>query len=189
MINITSLLSLHGFFKHLYVCRRFSCKACLCAFTLLAFVSVTTAASAEKPHIGWIENAQLSLHPELIVKAKIDTGAQSSSLHATHIEYLPPNAEQPDRVRFTLLTGKVMEQPLVRKTEIKLKTGGFQSRPVIRAQLCLGNRLQTIELNLVNRAHFAYPLLIGRPQLRDYLVDVSSKQLLGAPRCPEMPSK
>ena len=88
-----------------------------------------------------------------------------------------------------------LERPLLRVSHIKRRhadhTPGVEpkmhtSRPVIPMVICMGNERHTIEVNLTNRSHFDFPLLIGSKALRRYdaLIDVSRSYLAGTPACP-----
>jgi hypothetical protein len=59
---------------------------------------------------------------------------------------------------------------------IKRKEGGYVERPVIRFSFCIAGDVVTGEVNLAQRSHFEYPVLIGRNMLhkRGILVDSGS---------------
>ncbi|TWI53477.1 hypothetical protein IQ22_02694 [Pseudomonas duriflava] len=151
--------------------------------------------SAEKSVYGLHEYVQL---PELNirVKAKLDTGAETASLSAHHIEPFTRDGEP--WVRFTMAHDTIhapsIERPLVRMSYIKRRQGDHMSgvelrhtpRPVVTLVACLGSQLRTIEVNLTDRSHFDYPLLIGSKALKHYgaLVDVSRAYSAGTPACP-----
>ena len=87
----------------------------------------------------------------------------------------------------------LFEQPLARISEIKSRAeeqGAASSpapvkRPVVDMQLCLGNQLRTVEVNLTDRSHFDYPLLIGTSALREFDVAINPAQRYTAnqPQC------
>ena len=58
-------------------------------------------------------------------------------------------------------------------------------RPVIDLQLCLGNQLRTVEVNLTDRSSFNYPLLIGAKALREFnaAVNPAKRFTAGKPAC------
>ncbi|QCU89514.1 ATP-dependent zinc protease [Thiomicrorhabdus sediminis] len=160
---------------------RFS--ALLLTLLLALPLAPASASSTEQHHtvIGWIEAIKISPTGEQVVQAKIDSGADNSSLHATEIEYI--EKDQQTWVRFKTIQGISYETPLLKKTSIKMKDGNRQQRPVIVANLCIGNRLNEIRLNLVDRGHFKYPALIGRSAMSGYLIDPKNKHLAGHPDC------
>lgn len=150
--------------------------------------------AAEKTVYGLNEYAQL---PELgrVLAAKLDTGAKTASLSARNIERFRREGET--WVRFELDTGEdgsaPIEKPLARISKIKRRAGDFDpdedktytARPVIALDVCLGNTLRTIEVNLTDRSAFQYPLLIGSEALKrfDALVDPILKYAAGQPGC------
>lgn len=80
------------------------------------------------------------------LRAKIDTGASTSSLHATDVEPFERDGQQ--WVRFTAHLGSVVqlrhrrcEAPLVTMKRIKSSNGQAQARYVIRTSLALGDRV------------------------------------------------
>lgn len=111
--------------------------------------------------------------PEIgeVLKGKMDTGALTASLSAKDIELFKRDGE--DWVRFRLATkdatDKVYEHKVARISRIKGRLDGDDEeepadpakRPVVNLELCLGNAKRTVEVNLVDRSHFNYPLLIG----------------------------
>jgi hypothetical protein len=129
------------------------------------------------------------------LKAKMDTGAMTASLSAKDIERFERDGE--DWVRFRLATENasdtLFEQPLARIGEIKsrVEEGGSASstsvakRPVVDMEVCLGNQARTIEVNLTDRSHFNYPLLIGASALRDFdaAVDPAERYSVARPQC------
>jgi len=137
---------------------------------------------------GWIEHARLEpLGIEL--EAKLDTGAQSSSLHAPHLERVNRNGEE--QVRFTVEIGDghpiELVLPVIREVAIKRHGGALQRRPVVRLGICIGRVLKYAEVNLVDRSGFDYPLLVGRSFLAgDFLIDPGKTRML-EPHC-EVPT-
>ncbi|MGV6396099.1 ATP-dependent zinc protease family protein [Pseudomonas caspiana] len=111
-------------------------------------------------------------------KAKMDTGALTASLSAKDIELFKRDGD--DWVRFRLATkdasNKVYEHKVSRISKIKSRSEGDDEdeeldptkRPVVDLELCLGNVKRTVEVNLVDRSHFNYPLLIGAKALREF---------------------
>ncbi len=154
-----------------------------CAWLALFLVVVGGDTNA-KEVAGWIE--WVRLEPSgLELKAKLDTGAKTSSLHATEIESYSRAGQKYLRVRIENAKGDstVLEGSLVRRANIKRHTGKSQVRPVIRVPICLGNVRKEVEVNLVDRGKFNYQFLIGRSFLKgDFLIDPARTFLL-KPRC------
>ena len=104
------------------------------------------------------------------LRAKIDTGASTSSLHATEIE--PFVRDGVEWVRFNAHLGTLVqlrhrhcEAPLVAIKTIKSSNGHTQVRYVIRTGLALGDRVWEVEFTLACRKSMRYRLLLGSKAL------------------------
>lgn len=135
----------------------------------------------EKVLIGRIEWVAL---PELKLKhkARIDTGAKTTSLHAVNIEEVEQRGEL--FVKFQTLDseGKIVE--VVRKVDATQKvsnTSGFVSkRYVIKEKIKIGNIEREILINLNDRSSMEYKFLVGRNLLLGrFIVDVARSHVLG----------
>ena len=113
--------------------------------------------------IGWRE--WLSI-PELgipRIKAKIDTGARTSALHADEIEVAGR------RVRF-VIDGKRYAAPLVGHKRVKSSNGHSETRAVIRATIQLGIKQLKTEITLTDRTDMDVPMLLGRNSIKGLFV-------------------
>ncbi len=157
--------------------------ACLCPVVMVT-ASVEAAA---KETVGWVERVRLS-PGNVTVDAKLDTGADCSSLGAANIVQFHRGGE--NWVRFEVLDrdGKkfTMERPLVRRIRIKQKLVDLKPdrRVVVRLGVCLGKLHREVDVNLVDRSRFAYGMLIGRNFMEGLLVDPNRKYT-AEPDCPE----
>ncbi|WP_434136217.1 ATP-dependent zinc protease family protein [Pseudomonas luteola] len=104
------------------------------------------------------------------LRAKIDTGASTSALHATEVVPFERNGER--WVRFTVHLGTLVqsrhrhcEAPLVAKKTIRSSNGHAQNRYVIRTNLALGNRSWPVEFTLACRKSMRYRMLLGSKAL------------------------
>ncbi|ACK69074.1 protein of unknown function DUF785 [Gloeothece citriformis PCC 7424] len=133
--------------------------------------------------IGWREWLNL---PELgikHIKAKIDTGARSSALHAFHIQ--PFQVQGKDMIRFGVHPYQrnnhdtiTAEAELLEWREVRNSGGVAQLRPVIKTQVELGEQQWLIELTLTNRDVMGFRMLLGREAVRKrFLVDPSRSYL------------
>jgi hypothetical protein len=154
--------------------------------TLTALVLAGPAASGRQKRIaGYIESVRI-MPGDLILRAKVDTGAEHSSLDARHIEEFLRDAKPWLRFSVTDQSNRtiVVERPVHRVARIRRHAGRIQERAVVLLGICLGATFKTAEVNLVNRAGFDYPMLIGRSFLDgDFLVDPGERFVL-EPACP-----
>ena len=124
------------------------------------------------PTIGWREWVAL---PELgveAIKAKVDTGARSSTLHAWSVEIVDrPHAGS--AVRFVLHPHQrdvsltvAAEAPLVGWRDVRSSNGTLERRPVITTPVVIAGRRVSMELTLTRRDEMGFRMLIGRTALR-----------------------
>lgn len=128
---------------------------------------------------GWIETARL-LPSGLELEAKLDSGAEHSSLHVEKRRYFRRDGER--WIRFTVegQSGRkvAFERRLLRKAAIKQLSGRSSVRPVVAIKICLGTVVKRVEVNLVDRSGYDYALLVGRSFLADsFLVDTAAEAL------------
>lgn len=143
--------------------------------------------AAEKKIYGVYEKVRLMDINGIVVKAKLDTGALTTSLGATKIKKIKKEGEE--WVRFKpQIQGEdlpVVELPLVRTSKIKRRLADILDddekthtrRPVVEIKFCVGGEIYPVEVNLTDRSHFNYPLLIGVSALRQFnvIIDPSLK--------------
>jgi hypothetical protein len=134
--------------------------------------------------IGWRE--WLSL-PQLgigEIKAKIDTGARSSALHAFDIETF--EVDGTSKVRFkvhpkqrnTVIT-VAAEAEVIDEREVRNSGGKAELRPVILTEVELMGRKWAIELTLTNRELMGFRMLLGRQGVRRRFLIDAGKSYLG----------
>ncbi|MBV6502973.1 MAG: hypothetical protein AKCLJLPJ_01031 [Fimbriimonadales bacterium] len=135
--------------------------------------------------IGWREWVTLPSLGGCRVKAKIDTGARSSSLHAFFVREF--SKDGCPWVRFTIHPKQrdshqavVVEAPLLEHRWVKDSGGRAQLRPVIETSVRLGPEEWTIEVTLARRDVMGFRMLLGRQALRNrFTVDPARSYLLG----------
>lgn len=136
------------------------------------------------PLIGWREYLIL---PELGitgVKAKIDTGARSSALHAFGMETF--TVEGKEKIRFQVHPYQKDEEytvhaeaEILEHREVRNSGGQAEMRPVIETMIEVGGQRWPIELTLTNRDVMGFRMLLGRQAVRyRFLVDAGNSFLL-----------
>ncbi|WP_244147339.1 RimK/LysX family protein [Desulfonatronovibrio hydrogenovorans] len=135
--------------------------------------------------MGWVEKTRL-LPDGPFLKAKLDTGARTSSMHARDIEPFEKDGQK--MVRFTVdaqcaRTGEKQvlqfEKPLKRNVLIRQHQRDPMPRPVVVMDFCLGGTVHSAQFSLTDRSGFNYPVLLGRIFLEDVaLVDSGSTGLM-----------
>ncbi|MEJ2344635.1 MAG: ATP-dependent zinc protease [Gammaproteobacteria bacterium] len=137
---------------------------------------------------GWVETVQI--YPGgVALAAKLDTGARLTSLHCKCVRLFARNGEKWVSVKLEGADGRVVsfERKVVRTTAIKRHYGKPQQRFVIKLGVCLKHVYKRVEVNVVDRAGFEYPMLIGRNFLAGgFLID-SGITRTGGPNCSDVP--
>lgn len=138
------------------------------------------------PVVGWIEKVQVD-GAKLPLKAKLDTGAHTSSIDAHIIKIFKKDGDKKDWVvyRVSMDSGKnvTFEDRVTRWVRIKTKTGKFIRRPVVMMHFCIGSVAIEGEVNLADRSHFIYPILIGRNMIKNHLIIDVTKTFTTVPQC------
>lgn len=142
-------------------------------------------ATRELVDIGWSECVDL---PDLglsRIKAKIDTGAATSSIHATRVSARTIDGQLMVDFWFRAHRGEPARKysaPGVEQRRIKSSNGSIELRYVIETTIIIGNIRWKGHMTLANRTTMAFPILIGRRALRrGFRVDCARKWVLGQP--------
>lgn len=138
--------------------------------------------------LGWREWVGL---PELNlakIKAKVDTGARSSAIHAFELDPYKKNGE--NWIMFAIHpeqnnTDIVIEchAPIKDRRIVSDSGGHKQHRYVIETPLVIGQSIITAEVTLTNRDSMMFRMLLGRTAIRDhYLIAADQSFLQGEPK-------
>lgn len=154
---------------------------------LLLFTSCAHSSDSKrdpsKKIMGWLEYA--NLEGDVLVKAKLDSGAKTSSIHGIHIKNFKKGKEK--WVRFTFedvdaLTKKPFkkeyERKVVRFVRIKDHKTKSRRRPVVEMEFAIDGKKYTTEFSVTSRKRFHYPLLLGRRFLKDVVYIDSAETFL-----------
>lgn len=169
--------------------KTFNLSASLVAWICLAWPSAVLAdgetRSGDLIALGFIENVSVG-KLGLEMKAKLDTGADTSSVHAHNVKVYK-RGERDNWVRFRLIgkDGRTVryDQNVIRFAHIKTKTGGLIRRPVIHLPLCVGGKWGKAEINLADRGDFDYDILIGREFLAQRILVDSGRTFMAEDDC------
>lgn len=128
------------------------------------------------------------------VKARIDSGAKTSSLHAFNIQTLKKNQKQ--WVSFEVHPIENNRRVTVRcesevfdKRSVKSSSGISEKRYVIKSKLLLNNKEWDIEITLSNRDSMGFRMLLGREAMNNrVIIDPSESYCLGKRKISEIES-
>lgn len=137
--------------------------------------------------VGWREWVGLPDWGVEAIKAKIDTGARTSALHAFDVELFERDGSE--WARFAVQPWQrsdddvaIVEAVRVDHRTITSSSGTRSDRPVVRARLLLGGRQVDAEVTLTRRDEMGFRMLIGREALaQGFLVDPAASYLGGKP--------
>jgi len=121
------------------------------------------------------------------VKAKVDTGARTSSLHAAGLHTF--ELENREWVRFSIYPWQrsttdaiQIEARVLDRRRVRSSSGTTERRPVVVLPVRMGNKIYDVEFTLTRRDEMGFRMLLGRQALRGrFLVDTGRSYLLGQP--------
>lgn len=139
--------------------------------------------------VGWREWLALPQLGIPAIKAKVDTGARTSALHAFFVEPYQENGQP--MVRFGV-------HPLQKRLDLEIictapvkdyravsDSGGHREmRHVIETELCLGPLVRRVEITLTNRDNMKFRMLLGRTAMAGMQVNPARSYLAGRIRNP-----
>jgi hypothetical protein len=159
---------------------------------VLGLVLVSLAAQAmdrDLEIVGWVERVRL-LDPDVLMEAKLDTGAETSSLDVEVVRKFRQGGKR--WIRFRMVDRDTGEEHIIvrerlRTVAIVRHDGERQLRPVVRMKFCLAGRVLDTEVSLIDRSEFTYPLLLGRKSLESFALIEPGSTYLTVPVCKPKP--
>lgn len=136
--------------------------------------------------LGWCEWAKLPELGILALKAKVDTGAKTSSLHATQIEEFQRDGETWVKF-FTQCQANSTQNlrsccaKLHDRRQIRSSNGQASYRYVITTPIIVDNTMFSIEVSLSQRDNMCFKMLLGRSALAGRFFVDASRCYLGTP--------
>jgi hypothetical protein len=168
------------------------CGLCF-LLSLPLFATAKSDNKAKRIIVGYVENTKID-YLDFEIKAKLDSGAKTSSIHAEILEVKGKKSDEKQSVVFTIKTdkgkSKNFHKPIKRWTKIKKKKGGHIKRPVIEMGFCIAGQYIHGEVNLADRENYIYDALIGRNTLiKGQLIIDPSKTFTSNAICSEKQGK
>ena len=142
------------------------------------------AVSSPSMVAGYIENAWFDQN-KIAFPAKLDTGANSSSINAPG--YKPFKRDGKDWVRIDINNrgGQqlVLEVPIDRYVTIRRAGTAKSERPIVKLTICVGGKIANTEFTLADRTGQSYQVLIGRKFMAGRMLVDSGAEYLVKGRC------
>ena len=150
--------------------------------------NVKVASDDSPAVIGWREWVRLPNLGIKAIKAKVDSGARSSSLHAFDLEEFELDGEpwvrfktQPFQRKAEVV--KDVQSKVLEYRSIRSSNGKSSTRPVILTELVMLGLSWQVELTLANRSKMGFRMLLGREAFRGrLLLDAGRSYLGGRPK-------
>lgn len=136
--------------------------------------------------LGYIERVQVD-PLGLVLPAKLDTGATTSSIDAHDLAQFSKDGEP--WIRFSIPdpstpSGRIhLERRIVRTVQIKQHGRPSLQRPVVIMTFCFGHQRVEGQVTLADRAKYRYPLLLGRNHMRGRIAVNPARRYTTEPDC------
>ncbi|MBX3051115.1 MAG: RimK/LysX family protein [Caldilineaceae bacterium] len=150
---------------------------------------------ASLPIIGWREWVGLPDLGIAQIKVKVDTGARSSSLHASGLEFFQREGVQWVRFQMQPVQRRrsrslTAEAPVFEMRSVRSSSGKASLRPVIITNVTLLGITWPVELTLASRDKMGFRMLLGREAFRRrFLVDAGKSYYGGKPQRTKQPKE
>lgn len=138
--------------------------------------------------VGWREHVALPELCESPIKAKIDTGARTSSLHAFDLKIAGHDGVlmatfEIHPVQRSKRSAVKVSCPVTKFVKVRSSSGHVDTRPVVRTPIELAGYRYKIDITLTSRDEMGYRMLVGRSAIRRrFVVDAGKSFILGEPR-------
>lgn len=155
---------------------------------LFLIITLLSPAFSEQKVYGWLEYVKVG-KGEYRMKAKLDSGAKTSSLHIMDLEFYE-SGDGKNMVKFkikgTVPSGDqgvwkkvTMTKPIHRTVRIKSSNGEISTRVSVLLPMKIGNTSIETEFTLSNREDMNYPILLGRSSIANLgFIDCSKSFLV-----------
>ena len=156
-----------------------------CALFMATGPVDAASGTKESPQVfGYLENAMI-MPAGLLLKAKLDTGADHSSVHAKIVERFTKDGQSWITFDVESVDGREvrLSEPVFRTASVKRLVGKPQKRPVVMLTICVGKINRRVEVNLMDRTKLKYNLLIGRSFMSGYMAVDPAKRFTKKPNC------
>ena len=150
-----------------------------------ANIGFISPASTE-PIAGWAEWATVQHGGRALrIRAKLDTGARSSSINAVGYRTYFRAKDLWVAFELTNSAGNTVTIEAPRKRIARIRRAGTPDvdRPVIELRLCVAGKTAMVEFTLADRSGLIYPVLIGRSFLSNRLLVDSGRKFITADAC------
>ena len=151
-------------------------------------MTATEGAVPSNTIVGWREWVSLPGLGVGWIKAKVDTGARTSALHAFDLEQVDRDGEPWVRYSVHPWQGSdedavVCESRVVDRREVRSSSGHAEERYVVQLDVSMGGQVVDAEVTLSKRDEMGFRMLVGREALcQGFLVDPSGSYLGGRPK-------
>jgi len=144
----------------------------------------TTVSARDLPKVGLIEDVHLD-GVKIDFRAKIDTGAKTSSINARDIKVFKKDGNSWVSFSLVNIKGKriTLKRPVYRFARIRRSGAKVDKRVVVELWMCLGHLHKQAQFTLKNRKRMNYAMLIGRRVLNNNFFVDSAKKDLTVPKC------
>lgn len=151
-------------------------------------MTATDASAPSNTIVGWREWVSLPGLGVPWIKAKVDTGARTSALHAFDLEEIERDGEKWVRYSVHPWQGSdedavACESRVVDRREVRSSSGHAEERYVVQLDVSMGGQVVDAEVTLSKRDEMGFRMLVGREALcQGFLVDPSGSYLGGRPK-------